>query len=156
MSPLLLLSLLNLTTTLIIFALLTYAAIITAQNPELKLRPGMTANIRIETARRDNALRVPSAALRFRPTEELLASLEQSSQVTTNQTGARDVNRVWLLDGGLHPATVQVGVSDGTFTEIIGGDVQEGARIALRLASPAPSPGTSSGSPLLATPPRRF
>jgi HlyD family secretion protein len=134
----------------------TYAAIITAQNPELKLRPGMTANIRIETARRDDALRVPSAALRFRPTEELLASLEQKGQVTTNQTGARDVNRVWLFDGGLHPATVQVGVSDGTFTEIIGGDVQEGARVALGVASPAPSTGTSSSSPLLATPPRRF
>jgi HlyD family secretion protein len=136
----------------------TYAAIITARNPELKLRPGMTANVTIETARRDNALRLPSAALRFRPTEELLASLGQKNQSSTNQSASRDVNRVWLFDGGLHPATVRVGVSDSAFTEIIGGDVPEGARLALRAGAPASSPGASApaSSPLLAPPPRRF
>ena len=51
---------------------MTYAAIITAPNPELKLRPGMTANVTVETARRDDVLRVPVAALRFKPTADLL------------------------------------------------------------------------------------
>ena len=46
----------------------TYAAIISAPNPELKLKPGMTATLTVEVARRDDVLRVPSAALRFKPT----------------------------------------------------------------------------------------
>ena len=44
----------------------------TAPNPDLKLKPGMTANLNVEIARRDNVLRVPAAALRFRPTADLL------------------------------------------------------------------------------------
>jgi HlyD family secretion protein len=55
----------------------TYDAVIDVQNPELKLKPGMTANVTIEIARRDNVLRVPSAALRFRPTADIFASLHQ-------------------------------------------------------------------------------
>ena len=50
----------------------TYAAIIDAPNPALKLKPGMTANVTIEVARRDDVLRVPAAALRFKPTAEAL------------------------------------------------------------------------------------
>ncbi|HEU4693194.1 MAG TPA: efflux RND transporter periplasmic adaptor subunit, partial [Vicinamibacterales bacterium] len=53
----------------------TYAAIISAPNRGLKLRPGMTANVMVETMRRDDVLRVPSAALRFKPDAEVLASL---------------------------------------------------------------------------------
>ena len=55
----------------------TYAAIISAPNAELKLKPGMTATITVEVARRDNVLRVPSAALRFKPTSSVLAALGQ-------------------------------------------------------------------------------
>ena len=51
----------------------TYAAIIDAPNPELKLKPGMTANVTIEVARRDDVLRVPAAALRFKPDADVLA-----------------------------------------------------------------------------------
>ena len=51
----------------------TYAAIIDAPNPALKLKPGMTANVTIEVARRDNVLRVPAAALRFKPAADVLA-----------------------------------------------------------------------------------
>jgi HlyD family secretion protein len=55
----------------------TYTTIITVPNPGQKLKPGMTATVRIETARDDNALRVPAAALRFRPDSELFAALGQ-------------------------------------------------------------------------------
>ena len=55
----------------------TYTTIITVPNPAQKLKPGMTATVRIETARDDDALRVPAAALRFRPDSELFAALGQ-------------------------------------------------------------------------------
>ncbi|HWP99590.1 MAG TPA: efflux RND transporter periplasmic adaptor subunit, partial [Vicinamibacterales bacterium] len=55
----------------------TYAAVIDVPNPELKLKPGMTANVTIEIARRAGVLRVPNMALRFRPTQEMLAALGQ-------------------------------------------------------------------------------
>jgi HlyD family secretion protein len=56
----------------------TYGTVITVPNRELKLKPGMTANVKIEIAKRTNVLRVPNAALRFRPTEEIFAALEQT------------------------------------------------------------------------------
>jgi HlyD family secretion protein len=54
-----------------------YSTVIAVPNPELKLKPGMTANVTIEIARRANALRVPTAALRFRPTELMFTALDQ-------------------------------------------------------------------------------
>ena len=55
----------------------TYATIINVQNNELKLKPGMTATLRVEVAKRTDVLRVPAAALRFRPTAEMFAALNQ-------------------------------------------------------------------------------
>jgi HlyD family secretion protein len=56
----------------------TYSTVIDVPNPELKLKPGMTANVNIEIARRDNVLRVPNAALRFRPTKDIFDALNQA------------------------------------------------------------------------------
>ena len=56
----------------------TYQTVIDVPNPGLKLKPGMTANVNIEIARRDNVLRIPSTALRFRPTAEIFAALGQT------------------------------------------------------------------------------
>ena len=55
----------------------TYATVIDAPNPDLRLKPGMTATISLETARRENVLRIPNAALRFRPTNAMFAVLGQ-------------------------------------------------------------------------------
>ena len=55
----------------------TYSTVIAVPNTELKLKPGMTANVNIEIARRANVLRIPNAALRFRPTNEMFAALNQ-------------------------------------------------------------------------------
>ena len=137
----------------------TYAAIITAPNPDLKLRPGMTASVTVETARRDNVLRVPVAALRFKPTAELLTALGPGKNAPgTNQAAPPDVNTVWLVDDDLHPVGVRVGVTDGMFTEVASGQLQEGARIAMRTAAAASGSRQSpaSGNPLMGTPPRRF
>jgi HlyD family secretion protein len=54
-----------------------YATVIAVPNPQLKLKPGMTATVTIEVARKDNVLRVPNVALRFRPTQEMFAVLKQ-------------------------------------------------------------------------------
>ena len=55
----------------------TYATVIEAPNPQYKLKPGMTANVSIEIARRNNVLRAPAAALRFRPTPDMFLALKQ-------------------------------------------------------------------------------
>ena len=69
----------------------TYAAIISAPNPALELKPGMTANVTIEVGRRDNVLRVPSAALRFRPTEAALTALGQDKILAARRRRALPV-----------------------------------------------------------------
>jgi HlyD family secretion protein len=55
----------------------TYSTVISVPNPDFKLKPGMTANVTIEIARRNNVLRAPNAALRFRPTNDIFAALKQ-------------------------------------------------------------------------------
>jgi HlyD family secretion protein len=148
----------------------TYAAILTAPNPELKLRPGMTASVTVEVTRRDDVLRVPNAALRFTPGNEVLEALGQSAAVPqnsdgrTNQPARHNVSTVWLYDGGLHETPVQVGATDGTFTEVTGGAIQEGTRVATRIvaveeaaaASRPTGPSSGSGNPLFGSAPRRF
>jgi HlyD family secretion protein len=126
----------------------TYATIITAPNRELKLRPGMTATVSVEVARRNDVLRVPNAALRFKPADRAVAASNGHATV-------------WMYDGDLHAVTVQPGVSDGVFTEIADGAVTEGSPIATRMTLPggsAPNSQTTTGSgnPLMGpTPPRR-
>jgi len=56
----------------------TYSTVIDVPNPELKLKPGMTANVTIQIARRDNVLRIPNAAIRFRPTKDMFDALNQA------------------------------------------------------------------------------
>ena len=66
-----------------------YATVIAVPNPELKLKPGMTAQVEIEIARRSNVLRVPTAALRFRPTEEMFLALNQPMPPELQRGGGR-------------------------------------------------------------------
>ncbi len=154
----------------------SYATVIDVPNPELKLKPGMTATVTVQVARNDNALRVPSAALSFRPTADTLAayggqavdSQSPDRQGETGQGATRQVRnqeqgstqesakerrgaRVWILvDGHLKPVPVQTGVSDGTTTAIVGGDLTENAEIVTGVANrTATSTTQTSGSPLL-------
>jgi HlyD family secretion protein len=128
----------------------TYAAIISAPNPALKLKPGMTAHVTVEVARRDDVLRVPAAALRFRPTDDLKRAL-----------GAEGVNAeppvLWqYLEDGLRPSPVTLGVSDGTYTEITGGGLAEGARVVTRaaMAEGARAVAQTGANPLMPAGPR--
>lgn len=133
----------------------TYAAIITAPNPRLKLLPGMTARLTVETDRRDDVLRVPAAALRVRPTAEQLEALDGSSDDA--EPGR---TRVWLLEEGrVRGVSVTTGITDGALVEIVDPPFAEGADVVTRItaaasAAPAAS-GGAAGNPLLAAPARR-
>ena len=128
----------------------TYDTIIDVPNDELKLRPGMTANVTIEVARRDNVLRVANAALRFRPDQETFAALGQetadlraSAAPVARLISVTDVpleatlvpttaGRLWMMIGGsLTPIDVRLGLNDGTVTELRGSAVSldEGAEV---------------------------
>jgi HlyD family secretion protein len=67
----------------------TYGTIINVPNPNLKLKPGMTANLRVQIATRSNVLRVPNAAIRFRPTNDVFAALHQAPPPETPFGGGR-------------------------------------------------------------------
>jgi len=122
----------------------SYTVIVTADNPEGKLKPGMTAFVQVTANRRLGVLRVPNAALRFRPPAETAqAGAAVKSAATAgkgNAAGAgggggrRDAaTRVYkLADGALVAVPVQVGVADTAWTEIVGGDVKEGDKLVTR------------------------
>jgi HlyD family secretion protein len=96
----------------------TYSTVISVPNPELKLKPGMTANVTIEIARRDNVLRVPNRALSFRPTEEMFAVLNQPvpQELQRGRGGfgprGREGQRAGGQAGGNQPAAGQPGTGN--------------------------------------------
>jgi HlyD family secretion protein len=100
----------------------TYDVVITASNPELLLKPGMTAAIKIVVDRRDDVLRAPDQALRYSPAGRAAAS--GSSGARTPLAGW---SQVWTLREGRPTAVpVQLGLQDGAFTEIVKGDLKPG------------------------------
>lgn len=122
----------------------TYSAIIDVPNPELKLKPGMTATVSIEIARRDDVLRVPNAALRFAPTPETLVAFNQEA---APGTAPRGQTRVWTLSSDrLEAVPVVVGLSDGQFTEISGGTLQADATVVTNVSSASQPTRTTSTS----------
>ena len=130
----------------------TYVTIIEVTNPELKLKPGMTANVSIIVARRDNALKIPSAALRFRPSKTSEAKKSEPSPALAEAKGEKKSDRaarkkeknksertVYIaLDreqvpsgakGGAPQALqVKTGITDGNYIEVIEG-LKEGDRV---------------------------
>ena len=90
----------------------TYSTIIDVPNPDYKLKPGMTANLNVEIARRSNALRVPNAALRFRPTKDIFDALKQPMPEELNRgfgRGGRGQNAQGGPGGGGQPGGGQPG-----------------------------------------------
>lgn len=139
----------------------SYVTVVDVPNPELALKPGMTATVSIEIARADGVLKVPSAALRFQPDEALRSAhgLPAAPAAEGSARGGRGVRQVWMVgaEGRLQAAKVETGVSDGTTVAVTGGELREGARVvtgqaASATASAAPSGGTS---PLVPQRPRR-
>ena len=104
----------------------TYEVVISAPNADLKLKPGLTANVTIFTAEKNNVLSVPSKALRYTPTMETIGKKYKIQDCNGK-------NKVWTLEGNVLKAhAVQIGISDGSHTEIISG-ISNGVQVITEL-----------------------
>src|ERR1041384_1771250 len=144
----------------------TYETIIAVENPNLKLKPGMTANASIVIAKRDDVLKLPNAALRFKPpksgepksTDSAALSAdpdakpEKESKSERRSGGVKkskdkekkkSERTVYLLldptdpEGGLLPLSIKTGITDGSYTEILDG-LNEGDMVLTSMTLPKP------------------
>ena len=100
----------------------TYEVVISAPNADFKLKPGLTANITIYTMERSGVMSVPAAALRFTPEPSVFGKKYVIKDTTAE-------HKLWTLDGNVLTAhKVEIGVTDGTRTQIIGG-MKEGSTV---------------------------
>lgn len=100
----------------------TYEVVISAPNADLKLKPGLTANVTIYTSEKKGVLCVPSKALRFTPNQTMLQADEQIKDVEA-------AHKVWLKDGNTFRAVaVETGITNGTLTEILSG-LKDGQKV---------------------------
>lgn len=105
----------------------TYPAVIEVANPDLKLRPGMTATVNVVSAEHRNVLRVPNAALRYRPAGRGGGDAGVRRQVETDREGR---GRVFVLrEGRPSRVAVEVGLADEMFTEVRGEGLTAGAQV---------------------------
>lgn len=112
---------------IIVQNVVTYDVVVKVSNPELKLKPGMTANISIIYSIKKDVLKIPNAALRYTPSEA-----KKSGAKAPKGPG------VWVLENS-KPVRVKVttGISDGNYTEVVSGDLKEGQELILEsLAKP--------------------
>ena len=128
---------------------ITYDAVIGVSNPDLKLFPGMTANVKILVDQRTNVLRVPNSALRYRPAPQVSPA---ASAVKAAAKGTMPEQAVWKLDADNKPQRVVIttGQSDGTYTEVTGGALSDGDRVitaALTTAAAAATPAPQGRGP---------
>ncbi len=142
----------------------TYATVIDVPNTELKLKPGMTATVNIETARRDGVLRIPAGALRFKPTAEMLTALGRPASSLDEavkparpaavQSASGGSGRVWLDEDGKFTAReVKTGLTNGALTELIGDDLSEGTKVVTNVLISQPRAATTAANPLFSTTP---
>lgn len=102
----------------------TYDVVVKVDNAELKLKPGMTANLSLVVASKSDVLRVPNAALRFRLSDDRKRSSGQKPQQPQHKEKGRGV---WVLDSGTPKRiAVTTGISDGMYTEVQPGALREG------------------------------
>jgi HlyD family secretion protein len=115
---------------------ITCDAVIEVANRDLKLLPGMTANVNILCDRRDNALKLPNAALRFKPPE---------SATVKATTSGKPEGGTWRLvyiqdqNSKAQPVRIRLGISDGNFTEVQQGELLEGQQVIVGSVSKAPA-----------------
>lgn len=111
----------------------TYDAVVGIDNPEFLLKPGMTATVSIVTAQRSDVARIPDQALRFTPsgvTAQAGGKPPASGSSSAPATATVQSARVWVLRQEKPVAVpVRVGLDDGTYTELVSGDVQAADRV---------------------------
>lgn len=140
----------------------TYITVIGVDNKDLKLKPGMTANVAVQTQKKDNVLKIPSAALRFKPKpgkDERPAKTELAKQgakggspvaAPAGVKPSADAalrkgmgQKVYLKreEGAPLPVAVTTGISDGSYVELVSGDLKENDEVIVEQVSPAKKSG---------------
>jgi HlyD family secretion protein len=110
----------------------TYDVVVKVANPELKLKPGMTADVSIITSRLKDVLRIPNAALRFVPAAKAPASGLPMTALPPSAQGPS----VWVLENGRpRRVAVTVGPGDSSYTELLSGDLHEGEGVIVEAQS---------------------
>jgi HlyD family secretion protein len=143
-----------------------YTAVVTVKNLDGQLLPGMTATVQFLTATADDVLTVPNAALRIRPSEEMIAATGERRDTTAKRDsvsrggrgarpdGARaaasSAATLWYLDsaGVARPVRVKVGLSDGSKTEVSGPALREGMQVVTALPVDQASAPAAAANPL--------
>ncbi|GAB1724043.1 MAG: efflux RND transporter periplasmic adaptor subunit [Nitrospira sp. CR1.1] len=129
----------------------TYDVVVEFENPEFRLKPGMTANVSIVVHKRENVLKVPNAALRFVPPKVVREERGEAGskkngdgaggRPTAGSVPAEPAHRqwgVWKLDaaGELERVPVEMGISDRSYVEIAAAGIQEGDQVVTGIESP--------------------
>ena len=127
----------------------TYDVVVEFENPEFRLKPGMTANVSIVVARKDNILTVPNAALRFTPPK----AIREGKMVAGSDKGGSAGGRASFGSGSTEPASrqrtlwkqsdqddperilVEMGISDGSYAEISSAAISEGDQVVVGIES---------------------
>jgi len=150
----------------------TYDVVISVSNPELKLKPGMTATVQIVIAKRENVVKIPNAALRVRmpesevtPSPATPAAAPEAAPAGKPPGGRKGKPRgekrertIYVMPaGGSKPAPVQVklGITDGVTTEVAEG-LKEGDAVVTAVELPQSKAAPTSSSPFGGGMPRRF
>lgn len=131
----------------------TYVVIVQVDNRELLLKPGMTANVSIETGRREGVLKLPSAALRFKPRDTSGKGKSPAKpgayRPPAKTTGTAPGQPVYLLqDDKPVPVQVETGMSDTSSVEIIGGSLKEGDEVIVEQIDKGKKKKAGSRSPM--------
>ncbi len=152
-----------------------YTVVVAVANPEKKLLPGMTARVEFLTDSAENVLKVANAALRFKPADNAAVARtetapaqqrtgERSRERTRGQGSANGqrtrsggVGTIYTVDekGTLAPIRVRTGLTDGSTTEIRGGDLKEGMKVIAGTAQPQSAGTTSNVSPFQSNTPQQ-
>ena len=141
----------------------TYDTVIAVSNPELKLKPGMTANVSIVIAHKDDAVKIANAALRYRPPDPAAATQRSNAGPAKGAGGGRGPGRerrvertVYLLNGSKpQPVEIKTGISDGVTTEVTEG-LKEGDRVVTaQLSGAGENPAQRTANPFGGGGPRR-
>lgn len=125
----------------------TYEVVISARNNDLKLKPGLTANVTIFTMEKNDVVAVPNKALRFTPNEMLLDKNQKIEDCPGN-------NKVWTKDGDTFKAhAVEIGTTNGMLTEVVKG-IDEGTEVLVdfRLSGGEEEENNQAGNPFMPRP----
>jgi HlyD family secretion protein len=108
----------------------TYNVVVAVDNLDEVLLPGMTAHVQITVTRHENVLRVPNAALRFKPLKEESSEVAGKNNKKEKARGGATVYRLDL--GEPKPVRIKTGISDGTYTEVLGDNIKPGDMLVVR------------------------